>query len=1034
MKQKPQRNSFIFSKSLLKIAAFACLGGTCCIPTAYAEPLQAVAPAEAGPVTGVVVDSEGEPLIGATVLVKGSSTGTATDIEGRFTVKAAPGQELQISYVGYQTLTIKVQSGKANLGNIVLASDSQVLNDVVVIGYGTQKKGDVTSAVASVKAEDFTVGKIGDAAELVKGKIAGLSVINSSGDPTASSDIRLRGITTIMGDLSPLVLVDGIEGDLNTVAPENIASIDVLKDASAAAIYGTRGANGVIIITTKGGTRGGRATATYADYFSFSTWNKKADFMDYSDVLYGRTAYDYAGYETDWLKAVSRKSGFKHNHDFQVSGGTENAIYSGDVSYQKEEGIMKGSDNERLRFHVNYTQYLWDDILKVNFDAMVNRQKYSLSDSKAAYRQAVIRNPSEPVYNPDGSYYENFNRLQYYNPVEILNEYFGDAINRFSQITGNITLEPIKGWKTNVMLSMNENVYTAESFTSANHFSLATQKDYNGSASKSNGNTTSKMLEVTTSYNNVFKGVHRFDALLGYSYLYDEYEGFNASNGNFSTDAYLWNNLGNGSLLTEEDRHAGMGSERYDSKLVGFFGRVSYGYDNRYNILASVRREGSSKFGKNHKWGTFPSVSLGWNIMNEEFMTDTHEWLNNLRLRVGYGVTGVIPKDSYVSLYLYNYAGYGDILDMNGNWIKSLEVTQNLNPDLKWEKTNEWNFGLDFGFFNNRLHGSFDFYVKTTNDLLYDYAVPVPPNLYGYTRANVGSMRNIGQELAITGIPVISKDFTWETTVTLSHNSNKLLSLSNNLYETENFQEVGGVSDPISVTTHCMEVGHSLGDFFGLKHVGYDKNGFALVEVSDGNGGWTVKQFNTSLNTKENRQRLGSGAPKLIMGWNNTFRYRDFDLSMQFTGQFGYKILNAQRCFYENNSIAYNRLRSAAELLPAVKYEDGKIIPELDANGNQLMVTRSNSMSQGFWSEHLENGDFFKLSSLTLGYTVPFKGNIKKFISNLRIYGSMTNVFCLTKYSGIDPEVSNYFLYPGIDDRDKYPTTRSYTVGLQLTF
>lgn len=1031
---KPRTISPIFSRQMLKVAAFAFLGCAVSTPLAFAEPLQAVAPAEAGTVTGVVVDSEGEPLIGATVLVKGSSTGAATDVDGKFSLKASAGQELQISYVGYQTQTIKIQSGKFNLGNIVLATDSQVLNDVVVIGYGTQRKGDVTSAVASVKAEDFVQGKVGDAAELVKGKIAGLTVINSSGNPTAGSDIRLRGITTISGSLTPLILVDGIEGDLNTVAPENIASIDVLKDASAAAIYGTRGANGVILITTKSGTRGARAQASYSDYFSFSQWNKKADFMDYSDVIYGRTAYDYAGYETDWLKAVTRKAGFKHNHDFQVSGGTENSTYSGDFSYQKEDGIMKGSDNERMRMHVNYNQYLWNDILKFGFDALINRQKYSLNGCDYAYRQAVIRNPSEPIYNEDGSYYENFNRLQYYNPVEILNEYFGNVRNRFSQMTGTITIEPIKGWKTNVMLSWSESNSTSESFTTKDYYTLATQNDYNGYASKSEGNSTSKMLEITSGYNNVFKGIHRFDAIVGYSYNYNEYDGFSAGNGNFSTDAFLWNNIGNGSLLTEEDRHASMGSYRNDDKLIGFFGRISYGYDNRYNILASVRREGSSKFGVNHKWGTFPSVSLGWNIMNEEFMTRTHDYLNNLRLRVGYGVTGVIPTTSYMSQYLYNYAGYGDILDMEGNWIKSLEVVQNLNPDLKWETTNEWNFGLDFGFFNNRLSGSFDFYVKTTNDLLYSYAVPVPPNLYPYTLANVGSMRNIGQELTINAIPVTTRDFEWSTTLTLSHNSNKLLSLSNDLYETDNFEEVGGIGDPISVTTHCMEVGHALGDFWGLKSVGYDKNGVALVEVSDGNGGWTVKPFNTNLNSKENRQRLGSGAPKLILGWSNTFQYKGFDLTTQFTGQFGYKILNAQRCFYENNSIAYNRLKSAADLLPAVKYENGVLVPELDANGNQLMVARSSSMSQGFWSEHLERGDFFKLSSLTLGYTVPFKGAIKKYISGLRVYGSMTNVFTLTGYSGLDPEVSNYFIAPGIDDRDKYPTTRSYTVGLQLTF
>lgn len=1028
---KPNASVSTVGKSLLAGVALFSVGMMATPPSVMAKQQGSTTATSTGTVTGTILDPAGEPVIGASIVNETTKAVAVTDFEGKYSLKAAPGNKVNISYVGYKPQTFTVGAGKTY--DFTLEEDTQLLDEVVVIGYGTQRKGDVTSAVSSVKAEDFNVGKIGDAAELVKGKIAGLSVTNSSGNPKSKSSIMLRGATTLTGSVTPLILVDGIEGDLNTVSPENIASIDVLKDASAAAIYGTRGANGVILITTKSGQRNETVSASYSNYFSFSKWSKQLDFMDSHDIIYGLTSQPYLGYDTDWMKAISRKSGFKHSHDFQVSGGTKNATYSGDFSYQREDGIMRETYNERMRFHVDYTQYLWDDILKFNFNALVSRDKSSIDNADYAYRQAVIRNPSEPVWNADGTYYENFDKLQYYNPVEILNEYYGDTRARFSQITGNITVEPIRGWITNVMLSWGEYSATGESFTSPDYFSLATQKDYNGSASKSESTSISKNLEVTSRYHKIFAGKHRFDALLGYSYLYNEADGFSASNGNFSSLAFLWNNLANGSLLTEKDRHAGMASYKYDDTLIGFFGRVSYGYDNRYNVMLSMRREGSSKFGDNHKWGSFPSASAGWNIMNEKFWKENvGDWFNDLRLRVGYGVTGVIPSDPYLSMFLYNYAGYGDIYSLNGEWIKSLEVVQNHNPDLKWEKTNEWNFGLDFGFFNNRLHGNLDFYIKTTNDLLYSYNVPMPPNLYGQTLANVGKMRNTGVELMLTGIPVQTRNFSWETTVTLSHNKNKLVNLNNDLYETDNFQELwGGVDDPISVPTHCMEVGKGLGDYWGLKFGGYDREGNVLVEVSDGKGGWSLKPFNSNLNDRSNRQRLGNGMPKVYFGWGHTFRYRDFDLSLQFTGQFGYKILNVQRAFYENNSIAYNRLKSAADLHPAIEL-DGS--PALDENGNQIMVRQNSSQAQGFFSNHLENGDFLKLSSATLGYNIPFKGAVRNYINSLRVYASGTNLFTITNYSGIDPEVSNAYMTPGVDYRDKYPTTRSFTIGLNLNF
>lgn len=980
-------------------------------------------------VSGQVVDSNGESIIGANIVEKGTANGTITDFDGKFSLKVAPNATLVISYIGYKTIEMKASEVKAGQ-TITLQENAEMMDEVVVIGYGTQRKGDVTSAVASVKAEDFTVGKITDAAELVKGKIAGLSVTNSSGDPTATSSIMLRGINTVSGNTNPLILVDGIEGDLTTVAPENIASIDVLKDASAAAIYGTRGANGVILITTKTGRRDQKADITYSGYVSFSKWTDTPEFMDTHDIIYGRTAYTYEGYDTDWLKAISRKAGFKHNHSLSMNGGTKTSTYSANVVYSNDEAIMRKSDNENLKMQLDFTQYAWNDKLKFNFNALISRQKYSLNNNTYAYRQAIIRNPSEPIYNEDGTYYENFNRLNYINPVEIQNEYEGDTRVRFYQMTGNVTVEPIKGWQTNVMLSLNESASVSQSFTYPDYYTLAKEDNYNGSASKSEGNYRSQTLEITSRYNHTW-GEHRFEGLVGYSYLYNKYDGFSASNGNFPSVAYLYNNLGLGTLLTEEDRHAGMGSDAYDDTLVGFFARVSYGYANRYNALLSIRHEGSSKFGANNRWATFPSVSLGWTISNEPFMEKTRNWLNNLKLRVGYGVTGITPTSSYRAQYLYDIAPYGDIQDQSGNWIQTLEVIQNPNKDLKWETTREWNFGLDWSVLDERLSGSIDVYHRKTSDLMYSYSVPVPPNLYNTTLANVGDMRNVGVEVMVTGVPVRTKDFEWSTTLTLSHNKNKLLKLSNALFETDDFHELGGLGEPISVPTHYMEVGHSLGEFWGLKYVGVSENGTPIVQVSDGNGGWTNALFDTSLNVMENRQRLGSGMPKVYMGWGHTFQYKGIDLSLQFTGQFGYKILNAWRCYYENNSIAYNRLKTAYDLRPAINL-DGT--PVLDADGNQKMVRLSNTAAQYFSSDHLENGDFLKLSNITLGYTLPLKGKIKDYINNLRIYASASNVFCITGYSGLDPEVDNAFQTPGIDYQDKYPTTRSYTVGLTLNF
>jgi TonB-linked SusC/RagA family outer membrane protein len=955
-------------------------------------------------IKGTVKDAKGEPIIGATVVEKGNTkNGTITDLNGHYSLNAKRGSTISVSYVGFIS-----QDSKG--GDITLEEDFKSLNEVVVIGYGTQKKADVTSAVVSVKPEDFNAGSFNNAGDLIRGKVAGLTVTRPSGDPGQTTQISLRGITTVSGNAAPLILVDGVPGSLSSVPPEDIASIDVLKDASAAAIYGTRGAGGVIIITTKTGQRDQKTQVTYNGYVSFSGWAKKADFMDASDVRAGKTNFNDEGYDTDWLKAVSRTA-VTHNHSISMSGGNAKTSYFGNFTYRNAEGVMKKTGNESLSANFDMSHWMFDDMLKINIKVNAEQYKYDVSDATTIYRQAVIRNPTSPIWNSDGSYNEG-QLLQYWNPVSLQKEQSGQNKTQSVKFTGNVTFEPIKGWQTNLMLSRDQAINRGGYYYTSNHSmnGINQKGTYSGVATESGSTDESNYLELTSKYMANWAKKHRFEGLVGYSYSDETYDDASMTNRNFPDDYFKYFNMGAGTHLT--DGKANMYSSKVSSKLIGFFGRVSYGYADRYNILASLRYEGSSKFGDNHKWGAFPSVSLGWNIMNESFMKSTKDWLSNLKLRAGWGKTGVIPGESYLSMLRYTYSG-GNYY-RNGSWHKGLKAVNNSNPDLKWETASEFNIGLDWSLFDDRFSGSFDYYNKKTSDMLYEYAVPSPPNLYDHTWANVGQMRNQGIEIMVQGTPIRTKNFEWNSQVTLQHNSNKLLSLSNDLYQTDNVQWLQGIGDPISQYTHRVAVGEALGQIWSLRAVGVDeKNGLFIIR--NPKTGQTADFYQDMRNDYDHwYEYIGNGIPSVTMAWNNTFRYKGWDLQLQCNGQFGFKIINQQRAFYENNAHAYNKLKSANDAIGGIRPLSG-------------------AQSQVVTSWYIENGDYFKLSTLELGYTWTPKAN--KYIKSLRAYGTVYNVFTITKYKGMDPELgSDNFFYAGVDDRDKYPTVRTFTFGVNVTF
>lgn len=962
-------------------------------------------------VRGVIKDETGEPIIGATVRVKGQSEGTVSDFDGNFSLDVTSDNTLQISYIGYQTQEFAV--GKQHHFSIVLEEDKKILNEVVVIGYGTQKKGDITSSVGSVKSEDFTAGAINDAGQLIQGKIAGLSVTNPSGNPVGGTEISLRGNTTILGaSTNPLILIDGVPGDFNTVAPEDIESIDVLKDGSSAAIYGSRGTNGVVLITTKKSKGNNINEVQYSGYLSLSTIAKKPDFCDADDYRQQikdglRDAAWDLGDNTNWIDAITR-TGLSHVHNISFKGGNAQTNYIFNVNYRNLQGIFKRSDKEEFQGRAEVNHSMFDDKLRFNFQLLGNQTGYTATSDGGSFntyswRQALIHNPTEPIKNADGSWHENTGIFNYDNPVSRIYECDGEQKISQTRFSSNITLTPIKELTFNALFSYDKINQEGGYYETKKHISNV-RDGMNGYASTGASSTVTKLVELTAQFHKNF-GDHTIQALAGYSYQESTYSNQYERNYNFPTDLYSWHNIGVGQALKE-----GLGTEYsywLDTNLIGFFGRLNYNYKNRYLLMASVRHEAASQLaGTDKPWRTFPSVSLGWRITEEKFMKN-QKVFDDIKLRAGYGVTGSQPSQSFLGVPLL---GYGDYYLYNGQWIRALQPTQNSNDKLKWEEKHEYDIGADFSVLNYRLNVSIDWYYRLIKGLLYDYSVPSPPNLYTTTRANVGEMSNNGLEIMVNAIPVQTKDFKWETTITFSTNSNKLKSLSNDLYQTSSdYFMTGWIEEPIKTESHIVRIGHKVGDIYGFKVVDVDESGKWIYLDKDGNR----VNYDDFTHSFEDKQILGNGVPKWYLGFNNQFRYKNFDLAINMRGAFGFQIMNGMRMFYENRSRQdWNRLRSAYD----------KVF------GKAVLNTLC---SEEFNSYYVENGDYWKIDNITLGYSF---SKINKWIKALRLYASVNNAITITGYKGIDPEVSTSGLAPSYDNRDSYPHTRAFTFGMNVTF
>lgn len=954
-------------------------------------------------VSGTVSDPTGEVLIGVSVSVKGDQAhGISTNYDGEYTLSDVPSDAtLVFSYIGFGSVEEAV-GGRTKI-DVVMQEDSELLDEVVVVGYGSLNRRELSSSIVQVNKDDFQKGAMNNPMEMLTGKVAGLNVSSTaSADPNGSASLQVRGATSLSAGNGPLIVIDGVAGgDIRTLAPQDIESMTVLKDAASAAIYGTRGANGVILVTTKKGAgEPGQPIITYDSYGALSFAKDKPEVLSPAEWRLARRGNDY-GASTEWYDLITRDVAYDVNQYLSIDGSLPSGgYYTASVNYKSANGLDIVSKREEFGGRAAVSASTLANRLRLTASINARKVKEDWGDS-GMFDTALGMNPTIPVYNEDGSYYQPTSPTDIKNPVQQL---------RVNTSQGNRTyILGAAEAKLNIWKNDYHNVSTTLSYSynyndlKSDYYTPSTSGEsywggYAGRASIHYQKWWTNQLEWLVDYS-FEKDDHEFKFVGGYSWERSMWDQMFMQNNDFTFDKPMWEGIGSGSWLG--DGKAQMYAGKSESTLVGFFGRINYSWKGMLIGSVSLRHEGSTKFGADHKWGSFPAVSVAWEMAKAPFLADYVQTVQSLKPRFSYGVTGRSDFNAYSSLATYSPNGTYLI---DGSWVTGYRPSSNANPNLGWEKLTSANYGIDFMFFN-RIYGSIEYFDRRSQDLLYNYTAPQPPYVYPEILVNVGTTKNTGIELSLTADAVVNQPVTWTTGINYSYGTTKLTKLSNDIYQAsylDLYQKPGvGTSEYF----FRVEEGGRIGQFWGYEYAGVDENHNMLVYNAAG------EKVTASSADPNDKRYIGNGAPKHFLTWSNTIKWKGFDLSLQFNGAFGFQIFNMR------------------------KYGMG-----LKGSGSDNVLRSTYLKDRDVWSGggvissyFLENGDYFKLENVTLGYTVPLKN--RKLLDSLRVYVSAKNLFTITKYSGTDPSaVTSTGITPGIDVSSAYPTSTQLTLGVTLRF
>ncbi|PXY42178.1 SusC/RagA family TonB-linked outer membrane protein [Flavobacterium cheongpyeongense] len=978
-------------------------------------------------VSGVILDDKNLPLPAANILEKGTTRSVVTDFDGKFRISVSnPNAVLVVSFLGFTDQTVKLDGTKTNL-TIKLASATNTLEQVVVVGYGKGSRKNLTTSITSIKAEELNRGAISDVGQLLQGKVSGLN-ISSSGDPTRTASVVLRGVSTLNSSQGPFYVIDGVPGvDISMISPDDIASIDVLKDAAATAIYGNRAANGVIMVTTKKGSKD-RTQIAYNGYVGWEEVSNQLDMMN-ADQLRAFTTKNGLnftpendkGANTNWQKEILRSGKAQSSsHNLSMSGGGKNGSYTASITSLNKEGVLLKSDFSRVIARLSVEQFAFDDKVKFGLNVTNSNSKYiNVPQRNTVLLQAASYLPISPVRNEDGSFFENFTSTGYFNPVALIEH--GTDETKTNNLVGNLTAE-VKlpfGFTYNLniahqkLTSSHGEFYDSyySKYNSANFYNNPDPPQtkslinfgVNGSALRNNYENTNNIIESFLTWDKIL-GSHKIKAVLGYSWQENTLgDGFQATATNFPVDNVGYNNLALSNYTSVNGYVVNFGDSRayQKTRLIGEFARLNYNYEDKYLLQGTIRRDGGSVFGANNRWGYFPSVGAAWRVDKERFMKN-QKIFSDLKFRGSYGVTGNSSGfNAYTAQFISGSLG---TFYYNGQQIGAYGPNQAANPDLKWEKTATANIGLDFGLFNGKVTGSVDLYDKKTTDMIFNYSVNPVLVPIGTIVANGGTMSNKGIEVSLGATPVKTANFTWSTNLNVASNKNKIVKLTNPFFiggdSIRRVQPDGG--GQTGSTLQIFKEGKPLGQFFTLKYAGKNAAGVSQYVAKDGS-------LTTTPAIGVDYHYAGSAQPKVLLGWGNNFQYKKFDLSVFFRGVFGNKIFNATKAdlFRPSTAMTTNILADAANESP-----------------NDLNAYK-------YSSRFIEDGSYIRLDNMTLGYNF---GKVSKYIQSVRVYQTINNLFVITKYSGIDPEVEQGGTAPGVDSNNFYPKTRTFMFGLNVIF